>query len=105
MEADATTVERFGASLAEAYAQGIAGVALEAQLIASPRGFALEDIKVPVHLYQSGQDRNVPPAMADYMAARLPQAKLRHYPDEGHLSIVVNRFGDCLADLLAQPSL
>lgn len=51
---------RFGASLAEAYVQGITGAIREVQLIAGPRGFLLEHITCPVHLYQSGQDRHVP---------------------------------------------
>lgn len=92
---------RFGASLAEAYVQGIAGAIREVQLIAGPRGFLLEHITCPVHLYQSGQDRHVPPAMGRYMAERIPNARLRIYPEEGHLSVLVHRFGDCLLDFLA----
>jgi pimeloyl-ACP methyl ester carboxylesterase len=92
----------FAASLAEAYHQGLAGVLREAQLIGSPRGYALEDIRVPVRVYQSGIDRNVPPAMGEYMAQRLPQGQLRLYPGEGHLSILVNRGADFLADFMQQ---
>ncbi|MNT42263.1 Alpha/beta hydrolase family protein [compost metagenome] len=67
-------------------------------MIASRRGFALEQIKVPVHLYQSGQDRHVPEAMGRYLQSRLPRATLRLYPQEGHLSIVINQFHQVLAD-------
>lgn len=88
----------FGASLAEAYIQGIGGAMREAHLIGSKPEFALEDISVPVHIYQSGVDRNVPPAMGKYMADRIPGSRMMLYPEEGHLSIVVNKFGECLKD-------
>jgi pimeloyl-ACP methyl ester carboxylesterase len=90
--------EAFAASLAEAYRQGIGGAMREAHLIANPRGYALEDIRVPVHLYQAGVDGNVPPAMGRYMAQRLPQGHLREYPAEGHLSVVIKAVPDCLRD-------
>lgn len=90
--------ERFAASFVEAYRQGIGGAMTEAAVIARPRGFRLEDIAIPVHVYQGGLDRHVPPAMGRHIAQALPQGRLRFYPDEGHLSIVVNRFADCLGD-------
>jgi pimeloyl-ACP methyl ester carboxylesterase len=101
LTADAGTRARFAVSLAEAYRQGLAGPTREAHLIASPRGFALEAITMPVHIYQSGADRHVPPMMGRYLAARLPQSRLRFYADEGHLSIVVNRAAECLRDFCA----
>ncbi|WP_342246631.1 alpha/beta fold hydrolase [Pseudomonas sp. OTU5201] len=88
----------FAAFLAEAYRQGIRGACTEAALIASPRPFALEDIRAAVHLYQSGLDRHVPAAMGRHLQARLPHANLRLYPQEGHLSIVINQFPQVLAD-------
>ncbi|MGE0387654.1 MAG: alpha/beta fold hydrolase [Gammaproteobacteria bacterium] len=91
----------FGRSLAEAYNQGIGGAMREVWLIGAPRGFRLEEIAFPVHLYQGGDDRHVPPAMAQYMAARLPNARLRRYAGDGHVSVVVNAFPDCLGDFLA----
>ena len=90
--------ERFAASFVEAYRQGIGGAMTEAAVIARPRGFRLEDIAIPVHVYQGGLDRHVPPTMGRHIAQALPQGRLRFYPDEGHLSIVVNHFADCLGD-------
>ncbi|HYD61528.1 MAG TPA: alpha/beta hydrolase [Noviherbaspirillum sp.] len=95
----------FGTSLVEAYRRGIRGAMHEAHLIASPRGFSLEDISIPVHLYQSGVDRNVPPAMGRHMAERIRGSVFRSYPDEGHLSVVVNAFNDCAEDFLNSDSL
>lgn len=96
---DAQVATEFGASLAESYHQGIGGAMREAYLIGNGFGFALEEIRTRVHIYQSGADRHVPPAMGRYMADRIPNSRFALYPDEGHLSIVVNRFQDCLRDL------
>lgn len=100
---DSAVSTRFGASLAEAYAGGLRGALCEAHLIGSPRGFALQDIRPPVHIYQGGQDRHVPPEMGRYLADMISGSRLHFYPEEGHLSILVLRFEDCLADFLAAP--
>lgn len=84
--------ELFGASLAEAYRQGLRGAMREAQLIGSRRDYTLSRIEVPVDVHQGAWDRHVPPAMGHYLAAVLPNARLHAYDDEGHLSIVWNRF-------------
>ena len=93
--------EAFALSLAEAYRPGIAGVQQEVRLIASPRGFELGDIGMPVHLYQGGHDRNVPPAMGEHIARTLVDGRYRFFPDEGHLSILGNCAEVFLADFLA----
>ncbi len=94
---DAAARARFLASFEEAYRQGIGGAMTEAALIARPRGFALEAIRVPVHVYQGGLDRHVPPAMGRHIAQAVPQGRLHFHPGEGHLSIAVNRARECLA--------
>lgn len=101
LAADPAVSTRFAASLAEAYRQGIEGALLDVRLIAVQGEFELRDIKLPVHVYQGEADRNVPPQMGRYIANQLPRATLHVYPDEGHLSIVVNKFGQCLHDFLA----
>lgn len=86
--------EAFGASLAEAYLQGIGGAMCEAQLIGSPRPYELQAITTPVHVLQGAHDRHVPPAMGKYLAEHLPRGRLYEYPEEGHLSILPNTFRD-----------
>jgi pimeloyl-ACP methyl ester carboxylesterase len=66
-----------------------------------PWGFALDDIAVPVVVWQGGQDRMVPFAHGRWLAARLPSARARLLPAEGHLSIVVAKFGEVVDELLA----
>ena len=48
-------------------------------------GFRLEDITVPVHVWQGDADVNVPPAHASWQAERIPGAVLHWFPGEGHL--------------------
>lgn len=102
VEASATVRAAFGASLAEAYRRGIHGALAEAGRIARFSSAQLDGIKVPVHIFQSGQDRNVPPAMGRFMAARIAGSTYHDCPDEGHLSIVVNRFEECARLLLRE---
>jgi pimeloyl-ACP methyl ester carboxylesterase len=85
----------FGASLADAYRQGIRGAMQEAQRIARYRVADLGEVPAPVHVFQSGHDRHVPPAMGRFLAAAFPKGRYHDCPDEGHLSIVVHRFADC----------
>lgn len=91
--------EAFLASMAEAYAQGTHAAEAEAAVIARPRDFRLADITVPVHLFQGGFDPYVPPSTGNWLAGEIPVAVLHECPGEGHLSIVWNRFEECLAVL------
>lgn len=103
VEGSAAVRAAFAASLAEAYRQGIGAAMQEARRIARFTAAEIEGVKVPVHVFQSGQDRNVPPAMGRFMASRIATATYHDCPDEGHLSIVINRFDECIQRLLREP--
>jgi pimeloyl-ACP methyl ester carboxylesterase len=66
-----------------------------------PWGFALDEIGVPVVVWQGGQDRMVPFAHGQWLATHVPGARPRLLTKEGHLSIAVASFGEILDDLLA----
>jgi pimeloyl-ACP methyl ester carboxylesterase len=66
-------------------------------LAARPWGFRLEDLAVPTFLWQGDDDRNVPPAHAEAMAAAIPGAVLHVIPGGGHLASV-----DHLAEIYAE---
>jgi pimeloyl-ACP methyl ester carboxylesterase len=87
------------ASTAEALRQGGRGPAWELTLMARPWDFRLQDVHIPVSLWQGMVDQILPPAMARRLAAALPACNARFLPDEGHLSLVVRHIGEVLAEL------
>jgi pimeloyl-ACP methyl ester carboxylesterase len=83
----------------EACRQGPRGPVRDLALIARPWGFDLEAINVPVLLWHGERDRNVPVAHGRYVAGRLPNCRATFYPDEAHLSLLLNRHGEMLGAL------
>jgi pimeloyl-ACP methyl ester carboxylesterase len=63
-------------------------------------GFSLDAITVPVALWQGKQDKMVPFAHGEWMAAHVPGARPRLLEDHGHLSLAVSSFPQILDDLL-----
>jgi pimeloyl-ACP methyl ester carboxylesterase len=51
-------------------------------------GFRVEDVRMPVTLWQGDADQLVPMRQAEELAARAPGATLRRCPGEGHLVMV-----------------
>jgi pimeloyl-ACP methyl ester carboxylesterase len=69
------------------------------RLFARDWGFRLEDITVPVQVWQGNADVNVPVAHAERLAAAIPGAILHIAPDEGHL-MSVDHVDEILRELL-----
>ena len=90
-----------GSVFAEAMRQGSRGVCRDMELIANPWGFDLTAVQVPVLLWQGEQDRNVPAAHGRYLLGALPNCRATFYPDEAHLSLLVNRHREILRALAA----
>jgi len=63
-------------------------------------GFELSQIAAPVTIWQGGEDKIIPVAHAEWLAANIPGARLRLYPEEGHISLLVCRFGEMLDELI-----
>jgi pimeloyl-ACP methyl ester carboxylesterase len=93
-EADRRLLERpevralFFEDFRRASATAARAAAQDFQVFARPWGFRLEEIEVPVHLWQGDLDRNVPAAHAELQAERIPKAILHRFPGEGHLLFV-----------------
>jgi pimeloyl-ACP methyl ester carboxylesterase len=64
-------------------------------------GFALDSVEVPVTIWQGRQDRFVPPAHGEWLAANVAGATGRMLDDHGHLSLALAHFGAILDELLA----
>jgi len=88
-------------TLHESISTGILGWFDDDVAFTQPWGFELADIRVPVVVWQGAQDRMVPFAHGEWLAATIPAATARLLDDEGHLSLVVGSIEEILEDLLA----
>jgi len=83
--------ELMAASLVEAQHQGTRGSAYDGALLGRSWGFRFEDIKFPSTVLWHGElDTQIPIAIGKAMANSIPQCKASYYPDEGHISLIVN---------------
>lgn len=71
--------------VSEAFRGGGGGVVADYAALASPWGFALEDIAVPVRMWQGDDDRIVSPVHAHAMVQRMSTSELIECPGEGHM--------------------
>ncbi len=90
----------FVASLAHLSPTAGRAAAQDFALFAHDWGFRLEDITVPVQVWQGDADVNVPVAHAERQAAAIPGAVLHILPGEGHL-MYVDHFDEILRELIA----
>ncbi len=103
VDADALTgafAEHATAMVQEAVSTGVWGWLDDDVAFVHPWGFNLADIRVPTTVWQGGQDRMVPFAHGEWLAAHIPGAKARLREDEGHLSLIVGSFPEILDDLM-----
>lgn len=87
------------ASAPEAFRQGTRGPALDGRIYVRPWGFRLQDIPAKVDLWHGELDANVPASMGRYQAGAIPKCHARFFPDEGHVSLGINRIADILRSL------
>ena len=78
------------AAMIETVRDGTRGSQWHAALAVSPWDFPLDDISIPVHVWQGECDRNVSPAAGRYFARTIPHCRATLLPDEGHISLVVH---------------
>ena len=88
-------------SARRAWRGSAAGVMIDAQVYAEPWGFRLEDITVPVRLWHGTKDRAFSFRLAEQVAARLPNCKVRIVDGAGHFSLPIRFMREILADLIS----
>lgn len=93
--------EHATAMVHESISTGVDGWFDDDMAFVHPWGFDLADIRVPVTVWQGAQDRMVPFAHGEWLAAHVAGAKARLFHDEGHLSLIVGSFPKILDDLMA----
>ena len=67
-------------------------------------GFDPTEVRVPVTVWQGGQDRIIPVAHGKWFADHVPGARFQLHPEDGHVSLLHRRFGAMLDDLIARGS-
>ncbi|MFD0639368.1 alpha/beta fold hydrolase [Catenulispora yoronensis] len=91
--------EYSAAAFRKAVSTGIAGWRDDDLAFIADWGFDLAAIRTPVAIWQGAEDRMVPFAHGRWLAAHVAGASVRLPPAEGHLSLVLERFDDIVADL------
>lgn len=79
------------------------GVMTDARIYAEPWGFPLEEVAVPVRLWHGRKDRSFSVAIAQEVAARLPNCVARYVENAGHYSLPIRNMPEVLRDLLCAP--
>jgi pimeloyl-ACP methyl ester carboxylesterase len=94
--------DHVAASLRAGVSTGIAGWRDDDLAFAKDWGFSFdgETPAAPVAIWQGDQDKMVPFAHGQWLAANIPGAHAHLLPGEGHLSLTVSSLDRILADLL-----
>lgn len=71
----------------ESLRQGPAGLLRDLQLEASPWELRFQGVTCPISLWHGGRDTVVPPLAQDALAALLPHAHVRRFPEGGHFFV------------------
>ena len=94
----------FAQATRAAVANGIDGWRDDDLAFVTDWGFALDDVAVPVTVWQGDQDAMVPFAHGQWLAGRIAGARARLLDGEGHLSVITNYVDAICADLAAAAS-
>jgi pimeloyl-ACP methyl ester carboxylesterase len=108
--ADRTVLTEWGppdhalAFVREAMRQGTEGCVQDYRIFGDPWGFALEEIRVPVDIWEGADDRTGPPGYRTLLKRHIPQATVNVVPGEGHLSLLPHQAPAIFSSLLGGDS-
>jgi pimeloyl-ACP methyl ester carboxylesterase len=104
--ADRTVLTEWGppdhalAFVREAMRQGTEGCVQDYRIFGDPWGFALEEIGIPVDIWEGADDDTGPPGYRTFLKRHIPQATVTVVPGEGHLSLLPHQAADIFSSLL-----
>jgi pimeloyl-ACP methyl ester carboxylesterase len=84
----------------EAVRQGTEGCVQDYRIFGDPWGFSLEEIAVPVQIWEGADDRTGPPGYRAFLQAHIAHASVTVVPGEGHLSLLPHQAPAIFAALL-----
>jgi pimeloyl-ACP methyl ester carboxylesterase len=87
-------------SARQAWRSSTNGVMTDAEIYATPWGFSLQDVRVPVALWHGTKDRTFAPRLARSVAERLPNCEFHLIEGAGHYSLPIRYIREILADLM-----
>lgn len=88
-------------SARQAWRSSANGVMSDAEIYATPWGFPLEEVRVPIALWHGTKDRTFAPWLAKDVAKRLPNCQFHLIEGAGHYSLPIRYIREIMADLLA----
>jgi pimeloyl-ACP methyl ester carboxylesterase len=89
------------AFMKESLRSGTLGVIRDYRVFGDPWGFRLEDVRIPIHIWQGGEDTVNPPGDPVLLAEHLADAQLSIVPGEGHVSLMRNHAEEILGPFVA----
>src|SRR5262249_45920256 len=92
---------RFIEMLSDSLRQGVRGALHDLQLGARHWSIPALPRALPVLLWHGEEDADSPVSIARYLSRALPNARLRTFRDEGHVSVLVHHAGEIAAELRA----
>jgi pimeloyl-ACP methyl ester carboxylesterase len=91
-------------SARQAWHSSAKGVMTDAEIYATPWGFALEEVRVPVALWHGTKDRTFGSRLAEDVARRLPNCEYHVIEGAGHYSLPIRYVHQIISDLLGGSS-
>jgi len=93
--------EKAVAFMKESLRTGTLGVIRDYCIFGDPWGFSLEDVEIPIEVWQGAQDTMCSPEDPLLLADHLPDARVMIVPGEGHVSLMRNHAAEILGPLVA----
>ena len=91
-------------SARQAWRSSAKGVITDAEIYATPWGFSLEEVRVPVALWHGTKDRTFAHRLAKDVASRLPKCEFHLIEGAGHYSLPIRYIHEIVTNLLGGSS-